>query len=212
MLLSSPAFTGFLQELNHSGVPESSRQPARQERPQSSRKDVNPHEAARQLHSQQPQIGMALVPEPNIDLSLFDTPSWNAVPSSDFHVFAVTELPQGPAVNLERCSGKSEKPALLSSETTKMVPSLPEVPQQVKASESEVKAKIAPSSPPSAPTATLYRQNSALISTLNPKPTFELRQANVDAVVSGSWDQLKALCSELDAAAERLAGIIPGIE
>ncbi len=221
MLLSSPAFTGFLQELNQSGLPETTRPQTRQERaqpqPQPSRKDVNPHDAARQLQSQQPQVGMALIPEPNADLSLYDIPSWtSAIPTTDYHVFAVTEIPQGPTLDLKACTGKAEKPAILSSKLAKMLPSLPELPPDVKGNADENKAQQAksrvPNAGPMAPRATLHCPLSALAAAPNSNRTLELPPIKLDVVSSGSWKQLIAMCCELEVTAERLAQTVPGMK
>lgn len=118
MLLSSSAFSTFLNDLSSTGVASSSA-PApgltalpssavKSEPPQTNtRKDVNPHQsAAQQAQSQQtgPQIGMALVPETNINYSAFNSSNNVWAGNMDFslydaQVFTVTELPQGPAVD-----------------------------------------------------------------------------------------------------------------
>jgi hypothetical protein len=113
MLLSSQAFSGFLSELSTSGLPAPTSVPSQtptQPRPQSTRKDVNPHQAARQMQTQQPQIGMALIPDSAVDFAILDTPTnhWNSgLSTNDFQVFAVTDLPQGPAIDFTNLSGKS---------------------------------------------------------------------------------------------------------
>ena len=215
MLLGSPAFTGFLQELNQSGLSETSRQQPRQERtqpqPQPTRKDINPREAARQLNSQQPQVGMAFIPEQKVDLSLFDTPSWNpSIPSTDYHVFAVTDVPQGPILDLERCTGKTKKPTVLSTETTKMVPSLPEFPKQVK--EASSVGAVTPKEHVVKPKPGSSATSPPLAPVLNSKSTFEPSTAKRDVSEPGSWERLMDLCSELDVTANRLADIVPGME
>lgn len=225
MLLSSPAFTGFLQELNQSGLPKTSRQQPRQERaqpqPQPTRKDVNPHDAARQLHSQQPQVGMALVPEPNVDLSLYDMPLWNStIPTTDYHVYAVTEMPPGPTPHLETCTGKAEKPTVLSSKLNKILPSLPELPEQVKESTGGDKVQTTePSTTTATPVATtaisaaaLNGPPSAAPPVLESKPTLHVHLIKSDADGAGSWEQLLAMCSEMEVTAKRLAQTVPGMD
>ena len=225
MLLSSPAFTGFLQELNQSGVPETSRLQPRQERaqpqPQPTRKDVNPHDAARQLLSQQPQVGMALVPEPNVDLSLYDISSWNStIPTTDYHVFAVTEMPQGPTLNLEACTGKAERPTVLSSRLNKMLPSLPQLPEQIEegtdAAEMQAMEPSTTTAVPVAPTAAtaiaLHNPLSAAASVLNSKPTLDVRLIKSDGDEAGLWEQLLAMCSEMEVTTKRLAQTVPGMD
>jgi hypothetical protein len=225
MLLSSQAFAGFLQELNQTGSPETARPQARQEgaqaQPHPARKDINPHKAARQLQSQQPQVGMAFVPEPNVDLSLFDTPSWNsAVPSTDYHVFAVTEVPQGPVLDLLPCSGKT-KMNTTSTANEKTLPSLAEVPEQVEAvvmmdkmeaSEQTVPTMVQ-STTRSVLTATVLRPSSAM-PVFNPKSALatQLAKTKIDDAGDDSWEHLHTLCSDLEATVKRLATLIPGME
>ena len=131
MLLASPAFSTFLNDL--SGSVSSSSAPTQApsssvptpglkiEQTQSQlRKDVNPHQATalQAQHSQEndQQIGMTLMPEQTIDYTAFDTSNsaWidNNMDTSlyDAQVFAVTELPRGPSfdqLNLEVLSDKS---------------------------------------------------------------------------------------------------------
>lgn len=142
MLLSSQAFSGFLQEPSQSGLPANngqnntskSKQPRTrpqvqtQSQPQPHLKDVSSHEASQQMHFQQPQIGMTLIPEVPVDLSAMQTSNaWmTALPSSDFKVFAVTELPQAPVLDVESLSGKS-KSSFGLSKLTKDVPNLPQI-------------------------------------------------------------------------------------
>ena len=224
MLLSSQAFSGFLQELNQSGLPEHSRQPSRQERasqPQPTRKDINPHEAGRQFQSQQPQIGMALVPEPSLDMSLFDTPSWNpVVPSTDYHVFAVTEVPQGPVPDLTACSEKSEKPSILSAKIQKMVPALSEIPEKVQKAvvdstveAADIKAPATSSAPYCKLTPVVSSSTSPHLTKPNSKSTLgvHLVNDNAQASPSGSWEHSQAMCLELNATAKRLALIVPDL-
>lgn len=130
MLLASPAFSTFLNDLS-SSVP-SSVTPAQasssaqtptikteQSQPQT-HKDANPHYVATQQaqtgHRNDQQIGMTMIPEQTFDYTTFDTsnPGWteNNMDFSlyDAQVFTVTELPQGPSIhqlNLDSLSGKS---------------------------------------------------------------------------------------------------------
>ncbi|KPI43866.1 uncharacterized protein AB675_6279 [Cyphellophora attinorum] len=144
MLLSSQAFSGFLQELSQSGGSAPQVQQPTQQRPtttpverthsQTQRKDVNPHDAARKMSTsqQQPMIGMALMPEVNFDSSLFDTSSWTpAVQHNDFQVFAVTELPEPPVIDFNECSEKRVQ-CDFSSETSKSSPTLSPLPDAVR--------------------------------------------------------------------------------
>jgi len=137
MLLSSHAFSGFLQELSQSGLPAPNTQTNTQQQKQAARpqpkprrKDVSSIDTSHQIQSQQPQIGMALIPEVPIDLSAFQPSSaWmTALPSSsDFQVYAVTDLPEAPILDLEALSGKPNS-IFSHPKSTKDVPSLPKSP------------------------------------------------------------------------------------
>jgi len=125
MLLSSPAFSSFLNDLSNTGnglpAPAPAATPTR---PSSSgilqtqplRKDANPHQ--RQLPNQsqsRTQVGMTLVPDTSVDFSVFDPTSnaWGGNMDLGFNnaqVFSVTELPEGPSmdsINTGILSGKS---------------------------------------------------------------------------------------------------------
>ena len=164
---------------------------------------------------------MALVPEPNVDLSLYDIPSWNStVPTTDYHVYAVTEMPQGPALDLETRTGKAEKPTVLSSKLNKMLPSLPELPEQVKKSTAGDNVETTePSTTTAIPVATTATSAAALKGTpsaappvLESKPTLNVHLIKSDADGTGFWEQLLAMCAELEVSAKRLAQTVPGMD
>ena len=140
MLLSSPSFSGFLQELSQSGLPPPNVQKTMQQQkpvqaqpqPQPMKKDVSSNAANQRLQAQHPQIGMALIPETPIDYSaLQPSNGWmNTLPTNDFHVYAVTELPTPPFLDLEALSGKSPA-GTGSSKGLKELSKLPELPSQM---------------------------------------------------------------------------------
>ena len=127
MLLSSPAFSTFLSDLSGNGValPSSSSLVSQPSTVMAgptptTRKDVNPHQVIkREAENRQEvaQIGMTLVPETNIDYGALESASNPWVEGAmdfglyDAQVFAITELPQGPAV--DRIT-----PAILSGKST----------------------------------------------------------------------------------------------
>lgn len=136
MLLSSQAFSGFLQELSQNGVPASALQQQQshqaqaqaQSQPQPTPKDVNPTEATRQMQNQRPQIGMALIPEMNMDMSMLEpSSSWNTpLMSNNFQVYSLTDLPAEPVFDF---TALSDKPTSKRDDRiSKDLPSLPEVP------------------------------------------------------------------------------------
>src|SRR5947207_1123231 len=120
MLLSSQAFSGFLNELSQNGMPAPSTtaatasqpqsQTQSQAQPQPTKKDVNPHQATRQAQNQQTQVGMTIIPESTIDFSILDTTptnNWNTgFGMNSYQVCAVTHLPEGPAIDTDSLSGK----------------------------------------------------------------------------------------------------------
>ena len=115
MLLSSPAFSTFLNDLSGSGVPASTPGPSQSHnqkstsRPESAprRKDVNPHQAAanQTLNQQQNNmhVGLTMIPEENsFDYTATESMNTGYTNTLDFgglydaQVFAVTSVPQGP--------------------------------------------------------------------------------------------------------------------
>ncbi|KAK3990465.1 hypothetical protein QBC44DRAFT_64139 [Cladorrhinum sp. PSN332] len=106
MLLSSPSFSDFLNQLsaNPQTAPQSQPQQSQQQEQQRQMpKDVNPYSASQQV--QQQQIGLAMIPESNVDFSMLtmDTPDgFNYQPQ----VYAVLETPE-PILDASILSGKS---------------------------------------------------------------------------------------------------------
>ncbi|KAF4776062.1 bZIP transcription factor [Colletotrichum scovillei] len=108
MLLASPSFSNFLDHLstNPQPVPQQQQAPAvkveRQAEQRQIPKDINPY--ANQ--TQQQQIGMAMLPEQNMDFSMLniDNDAYNFQPQ----VFAVLETPDVPVtIDTNVLSGKS---------------------------------------------------------------------------------------------------------
>jgi len=132
MLLSSQAFSGFLNELSQNGMPAPAAvasQPQPQPQPQPTKKDVNPHQATRQAQNQQTTVGMTMVPESTIDFSLLDsipTNNWNtSFGMNSYQVCVVTEVPEGPAIDINLLSGKNSYDVTKSrTSTTKDYPVL----------------------------------------------------------------------------------------
>jgi hypothetical protein len=124
MLLSSPQFSDFLDAMSTNPAPasrpeQSSRQDNRQV---TASKDPNPFAAQQQLQQNGAHIGMALIPDNTMNLSVLDLNegSWGSVNSTMWttnqpQVFAVTEVPEGPAVDQFDAMTLSEKPSGLTS-------------------------------------------------------------------------------------------------
>lgn len=123
MLLSSDAFSGFLQELAESGkgtqelvsvMPTTQSPPVKSEPLQPApRKDVNPHQEALHQgpleHDAGVQIGMTLMPDPPPMYVRGDLMNLNGWGDIDLRVYTVTDLPEGPALdhgNFGMLSGK----------------------------------------------------------------------------------------------------------
>jgi hypothetical protein len=140
MLLSSQAFSGFLQELSQSGGPPANLQRSLQQSkpapsqmqvppPTPIKKDVSASEAVAQLHVQQPRIGMALIPETPLDFSALQPANgWmSTMPNNDFQIYSVTELPAPPKLDLTTLSGKASTKSGMSA-AKKDSPTLPDSP------------------------------------------------------------------------------------
>ncbi|ORY60013.1 uncharacterized protein BCR38DRAFT_350261 [Pseudomassariella vexata] len=111
MLLSSPSFSNFLDNLsnNPASVPQQQQQQLaqhvdqRQSEARQMPKDVNAYAAAHQ--AQQQQIGMVMIPEQNMDFSMLNLESNDAY-SYQPQVFTV-ETPEMPVIDAAMLSGKS---------------------------------------------------------------------------------------------------------
>ncbi|RMZ76400.1 hypothetical protein DV737_g4835, partial [Chaetothyriales sp. CBS 132003] len=200
MLLSSSAFSTFLQDLSQSGgpliptpAPTPAAQPVRQERPKTQRKDVNPHEGAR--HFQQQQVGMVLMPENNVDMSLFEAPAWTApaVPSNDVHIYALTTLPEEPIIDVSKMSQKARREATPLSSASKTLPVLAEMPEHL--------------CEPAALVASERRMQSKCKTGINLKCadsySSESRMYSAHSE-EGSWHRLLDMCDALEQSSQRL--------
>lgn len=221
MLLSSQSFSGFLQELSNSGVTNTVQQhnsqqqqtsqqsqPQQQPQPHPTRKDVPTHEAARQMqmqnHGNHMQVGMTLIPETPIDMSVFDGHhSWsNVVPSNNFQVFAVTELPEPPKLDMSSITEKSAgvKPMRSSNKDLPHLSCLPE--PAVSRTESPVVER----------SNDLYVEESFVSITLPTHLYTTVSKASVSSQLlsaqstsAGSWSELRQLCEEVDETCDRIS-------
>jgi hypothetical protein len=122
-LLRHQAFTPFLEELSRDESLEakptmSSLSSTPTPTPAPARKDVNPYQNQQfgsMSQPENPQIGMALIPETQLDLSMLNlnTNNWAMNNMNSFNyqqpqVFAVLELPEGPSspLDTQAMSGK----------------------------------------------------------------------------------------------------------
>ena len=141
MLLSSSAFSSFLNDLSANSIPTlppavpNQIAPNTQQPQQQLRKDVNPHQQQMQAqHDENAQVGMVLMPETNMDFSSMEPiNSWGI--GMDFgynaQVFSVTDIPEGPAADL--LSGKSQDPVTrILAEAKDDMPSIEPMPAVAK--------------------------------------------------------------------------------
>jgi len=108
MLLSSPAFSGFLDTLSSNPAtqqapPPQQQAPIQHEQPRQVRKDVNPYGAQQQMQQQQ-HIGMVMIPEQAMDFAMLD------INADGFgyqpQVYSVLSLPE-TVIDSSILSGKS---------------------------------------------------------------------------------------------------------
>lgn len=143
MLLSSSQFSSFLNDISINGLPPPPQQAPGSQAPLQSNapKDANPNVANQDVQMQQdPQVGMALVPEPGVDYSGnagvdMNSSAWNTGIDMNFtnaQVFAVVDVPEGPAIDSSIISGKSSNTAgpCQSDELKEQVPQIERPPAE----------------------------------------------------------------------------------
>jgi hypothetical protein len=221
MLLSSPAFSGFLNELSSHGMPAppatttSNQQSQTKSQPRPTHKDVNPHQASRQMQNQQPQINMAMIPE--TDFSVLEQPmnTWNSIPSNDYQVFSVSAVPEVPMLDLTPLSGKASSPITL--EAMKDAPQIAELPAWVNntaesvttsSSDDENEAFALYNDTPSPTTTSPYSLDSFLASA-KPNTTKFMFDISTAVDESSSLAQLKRMCAAMDEVSKQLAAYLP---
>ncbi|KAL8927589.1 MAG: hypothetical protein Q9172_001299 [Xanthocarpia lactea] len=133
MLLESPAFSAFLDEMS-GAEKHTSRRPQQEiaapkveESHQNHPKDVDPHQPSQQVQSEQDdaQVGLALLPESYINFNTGNTTWAENIEYGlyDAQVYAVTSMPEGPAVDqldAVSLSGKPTSPPMcFASEVSK---------------------------------------------------------------------------------------------
>jgi len=217
MLLSSQAFSGFLQELSQSGLPppniqKNVQQPkpaSTQPQPQVIKKDVPAAGSAQQMQHQQPQIGMALIPETHVDFSVLQPSNgWmNTLSTNDFQVYAVTELPQPPVLDMEGLSPKmtSNKD---SSKQSKNVPQLSPRPSTDSIRSPAELNKIDDSIVLDPTTFSLYfPRSTSQVDLYYPKAS-AINEQLVESSNEDKMEVLKKMCCDLDDTCEKLAGFM----
>ena len=248
-LLSSPAFSEFLKEAGAqppASAPATTQAPVvkSEPTPQPSKKDVNPNSAVTQTpQSQQfdtPYIGMAMIPEHPVDMNVYEsnTDSWaNNMDFSlyDQQVFAVTSLPEGPAIDQLTPTFKSEKTSesilpLPTSETAKNdAPVIAKMPctdvvepstevvldEDVEFDESDPAFALFSDCPASTKLSTAAVEE-PIFGTIQLEKAFgrvelvvEDGSSDADAGNSATMETFQRLCSSLDALSERISLVVP---
>jgi hypothetical protein len=140
MLLSSNAFSGFLDHLSTNPTASAPQQPQsvqrveqRVEETRQVPKDVNPYAAAQQ---QQQQVSMVMVPEQTMDFSMLNLNSGDAF-NYQPQVFTVLETPDLPEFNAAILAGKSSD-AEFESEKSKVEISAIEAPTLLESTKQEL--------------------------------------------------------------------------
>ena len=156
---------------------------------------------------------MVLMPDHHVDMSLFDAPAWsNTASTGDYHpqVFAVTEVPAGPVLDLTPCSEKNEVSPLSKTSSAKFLPSLPELPMSFDAQTVNEKTSAQPHTSKSdpSPSSTLSNQRPQAI---NPKARdigLSTTKFSLQTLETPS-EHLESACSELEKSSARLAALLP---
>lgn len=228
MLLSSSSFSSFLNDLSTSSVPAPT-QPANSQNqttavPRPTPKDVNPHQAALQMQNQHPQIGMAMIPESTADFSALNPPfdGWNSGLASDFQVYSVTEIPEGPVLDLNKLSGKERGNDVTSfSAQPKDCPKIQQPFIPTTATQPQVPSKVDPevvldeesfslyfdSTPPAESTTHVVPNDTSVVKD-KPDATYELVVTPANEK-EDNMERLERMCAALDATCERLALMSP---
>lgn len=225
MLLSSPSFSGFLDTLASNPQAAQTAQAVQQPQPQQQqieqpqrqiRKDVNPYAAQQQM--QQQQIGMAMIPEHNMDFSMLDL-NENGAFSYQPQVFSVLSLPEA-VIDTEILSGKSSSFTPLASDDEKV--ELPKVERMPVSEPSKVELPAVVDEEFDADPAFALFVSSPATSTVKSEPELDLsflanlslKPSNFELVVVPEVDEATAdaamrrverLSADMDACLERLS-------
>ncbi|KAF2466441.1 uncharacterized protein BDR25DRAFT_317815 [Lindgomyces ingoldianus] len=177
-LLRHQAFTPFLEELSRDesleAKPSMSMSTAPTPTPAPARKDINPYQG-QQFGSisqpENPQIGMALIPETQLDLSILNlntsSNNWgmNSMNSFNFQqpqVYAVLELPEGPStpIDTDALSGKGHG-SFLAEDSSPIEDVKPDFPVIERPIESKKPAPVEVDEEDDDPEFDLYRSSPA---------------------------------------------------
>ncbi|TAQ89079.1 hypothetical protein B7494_g2582 [Chlorociboria aeruginascens] len=216
MLLSSPSFSGFLDNLSSNPAQQSTSTPVHSQPEQRVRKDVNPYTAQQQMQTQ--HIGMAMVPEQNMDFGMLDLNSEGQYTYQP-QVFSVLSMPE-TIIDTSVLSGKPSSYAKFESEDEKVeLPAVERMP--VPSSEKSAPAAVvvddefdadpkfalfADSPPIASPHSSIEIDPAAFLSITPEKSGFELVVApsNHDATSDAVTARLLRMCENMEATIKRL--------
>ena len=253
MLLSSPHFSSFMDEMSVNGMPQpqatqqqsqqgqqqqqQQQQSSQQQTPQppqpqptvsqpsmqtSVPKDANPNQTSQEFQMQQnPQAGMVMVPNQGVDMSTMGLSNggWNSgidINYANTPVFAVTEVPQGPAIDTDILSGKSSS-CILPEPTKSEIPALERPPMaegakqestgvenpEVEFDESDPAfALFASESPSTSPSQENVDESFEGIQSEKTSPAFELV---VQSEAKANEHRFSQLCLSMEAEFERVS-------
>jgi hypothetical protein len=223
MLLSSPSFSGFLDTLASNpaaaqtaqAVQQPQQQQIEQPQPQRQiRKDINPYAA-------QQQIGMAMIPEHNMDFSMLDL-NENGAFSYQPQVFSVLSIPEA-VIDTEILSGKSSSFSPMTSDDEKV--ELPKVERMPASEPEKVELPVVVDEEFDAdPAFALFVPSPATAPVKSSEPELDLsflanlslKPSNLELVVISEVDEatsdaamrrVERLSADLDACMERLNGL-----
>lgn len=223
MLLSSPAFSGFLDTLSSNPAaqqaPPPQQAPIQHEQQRQVRKDVNPYAGQQQMQQQQ-HIGMVMIPEQSMDFAMLD------INADGFgyqpQVYSVLSLPE-TVIDSSILSGKSSNfvGSLESDDKKVQLPTVERKPVHELAPSAVAEETIdeefdadpafalfAEDNTSSAPTSTTLNFDFDFSTLgLNKPSQFELVIRDVEsekAVSANAFDRATKLCNNLDSVLDRL--------
>lgn len=202
MLLGSPSFSDFLERLstNPSQLP-SGPQVDQSQMNRQAPKDVNPYAAHQQVQRQ--SVGVAMVPEQNMDFAAF----------GDFHqpqVFVVLETPEPPtAIDTAALAGKESNFVGQSFESDDEKVEMPAIEQLPVMKEKATAPKVI-ETPITVdedfendPDFALYHESSPAVSTDSTAPEFDIEESSEDEIFGGiQSEKFLARYELLDASTE----------
>lgn len=135
MLLGSPHFSSFLSDMPDSVAPQVQAQQAQAQAPRAQQpqpapvpKETSAPRPQEFQMQQNPQANMMMVPQQGMDASMaMNNGGWNSGIDMNFgnaSVFAVLEVPEGPALDVAALSGKSSSPVDLPEISKNEAPTL----------------------------------------------------------------------------------------